>query len=95
MRKRPGSFSEEDLTRVEPGEPRELTALQHNVAQLQGEILRLRSVMGDVERRADAEVEAIERNAANRAQQLDEVLGSASWRLTAPLRAIRRRLRGG
>jgi hypothetical protein len=61
MRKKPVQVTAEDLQRLEPGEPREISALQHQVEQLRDETLKLQA--------------------------------SASWRITAPLRAAKRRLR--
>jgi len=61
MRKKPVQVTAEDLQRLEPGEPREISALQHQVEQLRDETLKSQA--------------------------------SASWRLTAPLRAAKRRLR--
>jgi hypothetical protein len=42
LRRRPVSLSTGDLERLEPDEPRELTAMQHHIAQLQREALILR-----------------------------------------------------
>jgi SAM-dependent methyltransferase len=83
MRKKPGEFSEEDLKRLEPGEPREIAALQHNVEQLRDDTLRLRTAIKAMELRAVAE----------RAQAISDMENSASWRLTAPLRAAKRQVR--
>jgi SAM-dependent methyltransferase len=71
-RKKPVQLTVEDLTRLEPDEPREITALLHHVEQLSDECKRLRVAH-------DAQQAHIERFN-------DEVLSSASWRLTAPLR---------
>ena len=57
-----------DVEAVEPGEPREIEALRHNIEQLHRENERARRALRDVQ-------------------------GSASWRLTAPLRALKRQLR--
>ncbi|HEX2023086.1 MAG TPA: class I SAM-dependent methyltransferase [Acidimicrobiales bacterium] len=43
MRKRPVELTPEDLERPEPGEPRELAALRHNVRQLGRELVTLES----------------------------------------------------
>jgi hypothetical protein len=40
LRKRPGGYTSEDLERPEPGEPREIAALQQNVMSLRREIAR-------------------------------------------------------
>jgi hypothetical protein len=42
MRKRPVNVSVADLQRLEPDEPREILALQHQVQQLRAETLQLR-----------------------------------------------------
>lgn len=76
LRKRPGRFTVEDLTRLEPGEPREIAALQHNVAQLRDDTLRLREAL------------------ARRNELFATLENTVSWRLTAPLRAAGRLLRG-
>jgi SAM-dependent methyltransferase len=57
--------SRDELERIEPGEPREMTALRHNICQLQRE------------------------SAATRAS----FESSWSWRLTAPARRLRARVR--
>jgi polysaccharide pyruvyl transferase len=44
---------------------------------------------------AEARVEEAERRAAETNARLEEVLGSTSWRVTAPLRRLTNRLRGG
>ena len=65
MRPRPGEFTREQLEELEPGEPREIAALRHNIAQLQ-------------------------RQAAEYRHWLEELQRSPSWRVTAPLRALKR-----
>jgi SAM-dependent methyltransferase len=42
MRKKPVQLTTEDLERIEPDEPREVLALQHQVEQLREEMIRLR-----------------------------------------------------
>jgi SAM-dependent methyltransferase len=59
---RPHRPSREELERVDPGEPREIKALQHNLRQIQREAAALRAGFES----------------------------SYSWRLTAPLRRLRR-----
>jgi SAM-dependent methyltransferase len=82
MRKKPAQLTTEDLERLEPGEPREITALEHQVEQLRDETLRLRDAL------AQSESEL-----ARHREALAGIQESASWRLTAPLRAAKRRLR--
>jgi SAM-dependent methyltransferase len=44
MRKKPVELTTDDLNRIEPGEPREITAMQHHIEQLRDETIRLRTV---------------------------------------------------
>ncbi|HEX2266230.1 MAG TPA: class I SAM-dependent methyltransferase, partial [Solirubrobacterales bacterium] len=84
-RKKPVELTVEDLTRLEPDEPREIEALRHHVEQLADEVTRLRSAH---------EIQADQiRTLQPRAEALEEVRGSLSWKLTAPLRRAKRRLR--
>jgi SAM-dependent methyltransferase len=85
MRKKPVELSEEDLTRIEPDEPRELLALQHQVEQQRDEELRLRRLLA--EHGEQAQLLAVQE------QRLAEIEASASWRATAPLRAAKQQLR--
>jgi SAM-dependent methyltransferase len=79
MRKRAVQLTEDDLTAPEPGEPREIAAIRHHVEQLRDETIRLSD---ELRRVVD------EYGAAQAAME-----ASASWRITAPLRAAKRRLR--
>lgn len=81
MRKKSVKLTVQDLRRLEPDEPREITALEHHVEQLRDETLRLRATEGDLARNK----EELER-------ELEALKASQSWRLTAPLRAAKRRL---
>lgn len=81
MRKKPGSFDVAGLKALEPDEPREVAALQHLVEQLRDDTLRLREALG-----AGASSE--------QSYALTQMQNSASWRITAPLRAAKQRLRG-
>jgi SAM-dependent methyltransferase len=83
MRKRPVTLTVEELTALEPGEPREIAAIQHNVEQLRDDTLRLRAA---IQARDEDGGGAHER-------ALAEITSSASWRLTAPLRAAKQWLR--
>lgn len=84
MRKRPVDVTPVELEAIEPGEPREATALAHNVRQLLGEVAELRR-MQDIQQRELAVME----------RRLGVIAGSRSWALTRPLRmvgsAVRRR----
>jgi SAM-dependent methyltransferase len=86
MRKRPVELSEEDLTRLEPDEPREVLALQHQIEQQRDETLQIRQLLADAQRESQNQLVA-------QARQLEEIRSSASWRLTAPLRRLRSRSR--
>jgi len=57
MRRRPVRLTVEDLTRIEPDEPREIAALQHHARQLRDETLRLRAG-GEARRRIPAPLRA-------------------------------------
>ncbi len=82
MRKKPVSLTVADLKALEPDEPREVAALQHNVEQLRDETLRLREALA-----------VSESNAAMARHLARSIASSSSWRLTAPLRAGKRWLR--
>lgn len=85
MRKKPVRLTAEELERLEPDEPREIAALQHHVEQLRDETLRIR---------ADCEAQGIQPGGqAGLERELAAVKASLSWKLTAPLRAAKRRLR--
>jgi hypothetical protein len=49
--------------------------------------------LGDSLREAEARAEAAERREAEARRQVEEILGSASWRLTAPLRQLAEEIR--
>jgi SAM-dependent methyltransferase len=76
-RKKPVRISAEELTSLEPGEPREIQALVHHVEQLAGEVERLH---GALDSQANRELE----------KELVAVKASTSWQLTAPLRAAKK-----
>lgn len=81
-RKKPVELTVEDLTRLEPDEPREIEALRHHIEQLADETTRLRVAH---------EVQAAE--IATLRPELQQVKGSRSWKLTEPLRRAKQRLR--
>jgi predicted RNase H-like nuclease (RuvC/YqgF family) len=70
----------EDLKAIEPGEPREITALEHHVEQLAEESRALRVANEDQQ----AHIE-------NLNQALRDVQSSLSWRVTSPLRRTKSR----
>jgi SAM-dependent methyltransferase len=74
MRKREQPLTTAQLEAPEPGEPRELESLRHNVEQLAGRHSKL----------------YFEHLQTLRA--LEEIRGSRSWKLTAPLRGINQQL---
>jgi len=100
LRRRAGLFSREELERPEPGEPRELDALRHNVCQLHresalmrereawalGAQARERTVREHVERERDHERAVRESLRIQR----DAMATSRSWRVTRPLRELKR-----
>lgn len=82
LRRGTGKVSREDVERVEPGDARELRALQHNVHQLRAEV-------GDLRRAHDhqrSEVEAQRVRADGLESATQTVVRSRSWRITKPLR---------
>jgi SAM-dependent methyltransferase len=89
LRKKPVELTVEDLTRLEPDEPREIAAIQHNVEQLRDDTLRLRVAL---EARNDLAAAEVAQARAEAAGAIDAMRRSASWRLTKPLRAAKQRL---
>jgi len=88
LRKKAVAITEEDLLRLEPDEPRELAAIQHNVEQLRDDTLRLRTENAQLREHLAAAQAA----AAENERLRNEIEGSSSfWRLTAPLRAAKAR----
>ena len=82
LRRKRVTLSVDDLTELED-DPREVAALRHNVAQLQRELLELRRALADQSLDVPAD--------ADDAHQIARMYESTvSWRVTLPLRAIRR-----
>jgi len=54
-RPRPGELTVAELERIDPGEPRELAALQRNIAQLHADDFWLRDLLAQAQARGDAE----------------------------------------
>jgi SAM-dependent methyltransferase len=95
LQKKPGKFTPSDLERLEPGEEREIEALRNNLRQLHADAAKAVAVR-------DADADELRRQLDETSQRLDHAQqrlastiegyeGSASWRITKPLRAIRRR----
>jgi SAM-dependent methyltransferase len=100
MRKRDLTLTVADLERPEPGEPRELSAAQHQIRQLRRELdasetVRLR---GELDRSREANLKLNDTIAALQ-REIAAYNQSTSWRLTAPGRRLgswlRRVLRSG
>jgi len=83
-RKKPVKLTIEELTALEPDEPREITALSHHAAQLADEVERLRAAHDSYAQQVE-DMQAIE-------LELRKVKASPSWRITAPLRAAKRQV---
>jgi SAM-dependent methyltransferase len=93
MRPRRGELGTDDLERPAVDEPREVLALEQNRRELCREVVELRK---EADRRVwDAEQRIDEADGRTREAEkfANSILGSTSWRVTAPLRAARRRLR--
>lgn len=84
-RKKPVELGVEDLTRLEPDEPREIEALRHHARQLAEESRQLR-VAHEIQA---GEIEGLR----PQAEALEQVRSSLSWKLTAPLRRVKQRLK--
>jgi SAM-dependent methyltransferase len=84
LRKRPAvSVTAAELEREEPGEERYALARRTQLEQFHAEALVLRS-----------DLEAVDEQLAEALVHVDEMVNSRSWRLTAPLRALRASLGG-
>jgi SAM-dependent methyltransferase len=94
MRPRAAALAPADLERIDPTEPRELRALQRNIAQLADDDVALRATLGEERARGDAEsahrVE-LEREVERLRDSLAVMTNSHSWRITRPLRSLRAR----
>jgi SAM-dependent methyltransferase len=96
LRKRPIELTPEDLERPEPGEPRELAAIRHNLRQVQAEAGRIAEERRHLRRRVSELDELVDRLNAGIdgwEARVREYESSLSWRLTRPLRAARRLVR--
>ena len=100
LRRKSVQLTVQDLKRLEPDEPREISALQHHVEQLRRETLEMGATSEYLQHRLDAAAadcgaqlqqlrDELRRSNASRAA----ILGSMSWRLTSPLRTAKGVLR--
>ncbi len=97
LRKRDTPVDAEMLERVTPADAREMRALSHNLAQVHSESLHYRTACAYLQGLLDTDLEE-QQLAEGRVADLDRRLrvleGSRSWKLTKPLRAVARQLRG-
>jgi SAM-dependent methyltransferase len=96
MRKRDVPVTPELFEQVNPGNPRELLALMHNVAQLKAESQTLRTESGHFNSLLSQNVvqrEQLEAQLVDLQRRLEAVEGSRSWALTRPMRSIAHRVR--
>jgi SAM-dependent methyltransferase len=97
MRKRPARLTTQDLEVPEPNEPRELGAARSNLRELSTELTRLRAEFEELSaawRGERAEKEALRSRSSELESAIQLIANSHSWRLTAPLRALRNRFGG-
>ncbi len=85
-RKKPVAVSVAELERLEPDEPRELAAIRHQVVQLIAETERIRGAHAS---QHEAHMRMLQERDLKEERALEEFRGSHSWKVTAPLRAIR------
>jgi SAM-dependent methyltransferase len=97
LRKRDVSISKADLEAIEPDEPREFTALRHNVAQLAAETIALANDRNLHSTEREAVIEDRDRALAELGRiqgELQRRPDSVAWRLPNLVRRIVRKLRG-
>lgn len=91
--KRPVSLTREELIAA-GDDPREVAALRHNIAQVAAEATALandRNAVSEQLRITSDQLHSTSDQLRSASDQLHTVVHSHSWRLTAPLRAARRR----
>ena len=92
LQRKPVHVTVQDLERLEPEEPREVSALQHHVQQLRDETLQLRGAVDYLEHRisttedCEEKIGQLQDEMRRSTDQLAAIQTSMSWRLTAPLR---------
>ena len=97
MRKRPALLTPQELELPEPDEPRELIATRSNLRQVSDEVIQLRAEFDELLAAwhgARAEKEALQSKSSELEATIQQIAHSHSWRLTAPLRALRNRFTG-
>jgi SAM-dependent methyltransferase len=93
LRRKPTRVSKEELLRIADGDSRELRAIQHNLDQLRRESIQLRNQLEDITpTHHDLRIarEAAEAELTHARAERDYMQGSVSWRVTSPLRWLRR-----
>jgi SAM-dependent methyltransferase len=93
LRKLPVPVTAAELEAPEPGEPRELEAIRHNLEQVQAEARRIADERGHLRRRVGELDELVDRLNAGIdgwERRVAEYESSLSWRVTRPLRALGR-----
>ena len=96
LRRKSVHLTVQDIERLEPNEPRELSALQHHVDQLRRETLELRRNSEYLEQQLDAaaaergvQIQQLQDELSRSNDSLEAIQGSVSWRLTSPLRTAK------
>ena len=93
LRKLPVEITAADLERPEPGEPRELEAIRHNLRQVQAESARFAGERAELARRVDeldAQIDRLNDGIEGWERLVAEYESSLSWRLTRPVRGAGR-----
>lgn len=83
MRRREVELTEEDLERLEPNEPRELSATAHHARQLYAEAAEQRRLAKE----QTAKLAELTLHHEKLVRQYAAITGGRSWRMTAPLRS--------
>ncbi|MGO4551469.1 glycosyltransferase [Lysobacter sp. 2RAF19] len=72
---------------------RDVFALRERVVEAAGEVRRMLQLLADTHRELSAEIDARDRYAMQLRNVIDQIRGSAAWRLTGPLRRALAKLR--